>query len=297
MQDALTQRLRRAASDLPAPAKSAAQAALSALDPALIWRYRRGTGYTDPIPPIALRARVGSPGIAAFLRNGEVYGSVLPEALRSAGHSLEDFVSVLDFGVGCGRVLVPLWQRWGGEIVFHGCDIDEAAVAWLRAHYPALPVAVNQFRPPLPYAADSFDLLYSVSVFSHLDEQGQLDWLTEVRRVLRPGGVAMLTVHGESAFRRFASGEAVGAIRSAPSRLAAESLDERGFVYEEAEWSRWNALRFIGDGSGWGLAFHSDEYLRSRWGELFPSLEIIKGKAAQDIVLVRGDSKRRGPSD
>ena len=105
----------------------------------------------------------------------------------------------------------------------------------------------------------------------------------------------MLTVHGESAFRRFVSGESVGAIRSAPARLAAGSLAERGFVYEEAEWSRWNALRFIGDGRGWGLAFHSEDYLRTRWGELFRSLEIITGKAAQDIVLVTGEPGAAGP--
>ncbi len=108
--------------------------------------------------------------------------------------------------------------------------------------------------------------VYSVSVFTHLDERGQFDWLAEVRRVLRPGGVALLTVHGEAAFQRFVSGASVGAIRSAPDRLAAESLAERGFIYEAAEWSRWNALRFIGDGAGWGLAFHSEDYLRRPLG-------------------------------
>jgi len=288
MREQLVRRLRRTGSDLPAPAKSAAQAVLSAVDPLLVRRYRRATGRTDPIPPIALRARVGSPGIDAFLRNGEVYERLLPETLGSVGRSLVEFESVLDFGVGCGRVLVPLWRRWGGETSFHGCDIDEGAIAWLRTHYPALPVEVNGFHPPLPYAADSFDFLYSVSVFSHLDERGQDDWLAEVRRVLRPGGVALLTVHGEAAFQRFVTGESVGAIRSASDRLAAGSLAERGFVYEEAEWSRWNALRFIGDSGGWGLAFHSEEYLRRHWGGLFPSLQIVKGQAAQDIVLITG---------
>jgi SAM-dependent methyltransferase len=273
-------------SDLPGPAKSAAQAALSAVDPLLVRRYRRRTGHADPIPPVALRARVGSPGIEAFIRNGSVYEELLPETLRDAGHPLPGFKSVLDFGAGCGRVLVPLWRRFGAETAFHGCDIDAGAIAWLREHHPALPVEVNDFHPPLPYADDSFDLVYSVSVFSHLDEPGQFAWLAELGRVLRPGGLCLLTVHGESAYRRFASGEAVGAIRSAADRIGAESLAERGFVYEEAEWSRWNALRFIDDGGGWGLAFHSDEYLRRHWGERFPSLEIVRGRAAQDMVLL-----------
>ena len=193
---------------------------------------------------------------------------------------------MLDLGAGCGRVLLPLWRRWGSDTSFHGCDIDEAAIAWLRNHYPALPVETTRFHPPLPYATASFDFVYSVSVFTHLDEQGQFDWLAEVRRVLRPGGVALLTVHGESAFRRFVSGETVGAIHSAQERLGAESLTQRGFVYEEAEPSRWNALRFIDGDSGWGLAFHSDDYLRRRWGDRFPSLEIIRERASQDMVLL-----------
>lgn len=262
------------------------QAVLSAVDPLIVRRYRRRTGYSEPIPPVALRARVGSPGIDAFVRNGRVYEELLPETLREAGRPLSAFDCVLDLGAGCGRVLVPLWRRFGDGATFHGCDIDSGAIAWLRANHPGLAVEVNEFHPPLPYPERSFDLVYSISVFSHLDERAQFEWLDEVRRVLRPGGLALLTVHGEQAFRRFASGEAVGAIRSAAERIAAGSLDKRGFVYEEAEWSRWNALRFIDDGGGWGLAFHSEDYLRRHWGERFASLELVVGKAAQDMVLL-----------
>ena len=51
-------------------------------------------------------------------------------------------------------------------------------------------------RPPLPYEDDRFDLVYSVSIFTHLDEQLQRPWIEELTRVVRPGGLVLVTVTG-----------------------------------------------------------------------------------------------------
>lgn len=55
----------------------------------------------------------------------------------------------------------------------------------------------NQLAPPTPYVSGSFDLIYALSVFSHLDEPLQRDWLAEFRRLLRPGGLLVLSLLGE----------------------------------------------------------------------------------------------------
>src|SRR5947208_10388846 len=128
MNDWVLRRLSRAGSDLPPAAKRAAQWLLSVIDPVLVRRYRRKTGYRDPIPPIALRSRAGSPKITSFL-GGAAYQRRFEEALRPAGLSLRDFERVLDFGCGSGRVLVPLSRSSEAETAFHGCDIDEDAIA------------------------------------------------------------------------------------------------------------------------------------------------------------------------
>jgi SAM-dependent methyltransferase len=277
--------LKRIAARLPAPAKRAAQIALTAADPIAVRRYRRRNAVAEPIPPIELRARVGSPEISAYVASGDGYIRLMERMLREAERSMSDFEAVLDFGCGCGRVLVPLHGHWGSETAFHGCDIDEGAIAWLREHHPEIPVEVNKFRPPLPYAEGSFDLLYSISVFTHLDEDAQFDWLEEVRRVLRPGGIAMLTIHGERAFRDFTTGERVGAIGA--GRIGAHSLESERFFYEPAKPSQWNALRFMDESESWGLAFHSEDYVMERWGPVFDSVRIVRGDGAQDVVLVR----------
>jgi SAM-dependent methyltransferase len=284
----LVRQLKRAASNLPAPAKRAAQTAFTAVDPLLVRSYRRRHPITVPIPPVALRARVGAPEIAGYLAGADGCIATAEGVLGSTGSAMSDFGEVLDFGCGCGRILVPFWRRWGPEAAPHGCDIDEPAIAWLRRHYPDIRAEVNDFHPPPPYEDGRFGLLYSVSVFTHLDERGQQDWLGEVRRVLRPRGVALMTIHGDRAFRDFASGEAVGAIHRARDRIGSHSLEENGFVYEPAEPSGWNALRLIEDGDGWRLTFHSADYVRERWGKLLSQVEILPGKGRQDVVLVRG---------
>jgi SAM-dependent methyltransferase len=277
-------RLRDLAARLPAPAKSAVQAALGPADPLLVRRYRRRTGTADPIPPLALRARVGAPAVETFIRSARGINDLLERALEPVGRTPADFARVLDLGCGCGRSLVPLAQRWPGP-EYHGCDIDEPAVAWLRRHHPRLRVTVNAFDPPLPYAAGSFDLVYAISLFTHLDERAQDAWLAEVRRVLGPDGLGVLTIHGAQAFASFSSGAITGAIPA--ERIAAhEPFRPGSFVYEEVRATRWNAVRFIPGGKGWGLAFHGDEYVRERWGRVFDSVRVVPGGGLQDAVVV-----------
>jgi SAM-dependent methyltransferase len=245
-----------------------------------------------PVPPPELIHRVipGFPGDhgelaqRSFHEHAEIALRAVERALAGVGRSVGDFERLLDFGCGPGRLLRWL-ARHAGEVELHGTDIDADAIAWLQAHHPQIPTTVNKFRPPLPYPEGSFDLLYSISVITHLEEDAQLDWLAEVRRALAPGGIAFLTVHGERAYRDFTTGDRVGAIGA--GRISAHSLSDEGFFYEAAAPSRWNALQFMDDSESWGLAFHSPEYIHERWSPLFRSVEIVPGDGAQDVVLVQ----------
>jgi SAM-dependent methyltransferase len=274
-------RARRLAAGLPRPAKAAAQLVLTAIDPLARARYRRRTGTRDPIPPISLRARVGTPRIEPFMRATAEYAE---QAARAAGRDLESFGAILDFGCGSGRTLVPLARRLGPDADLHGCDIDAEAVGWLARHHPELKLQTTGSEPPLPYEPGSFDLVISVSVFTHLDEARQDAWLAELRRLIRGGGLGALTVHGERSYRAFARGDVAAPVRS--ERIAAHgSLQQEGFVFEPAEPSRWNALRSMEKPGGWGIAFHSADYVRERWGRFFSTVRVV-GSTGQDIVLV-----------
>ena len=102
---------------------------------------------------------------------------------------------MLDFGCGCGRV-TRYWGDFAGSV--SGSDVSAKAVDWCRTNLPFARFEVNRLAPPLAFADESFDLVYALSVFTHLTDELQLAWRDELRRVLRPGGRLLLTTHGES---------------------------------------------------------------------------------------------------
>ncbi len=78
-----------------------------------------------------------------------------------------------------------------------GCDINRLHVEWCNAHLPANCSAFqNHSVPSLPIEDNSLDAVTAYSVFTHI-EAIETAWLAEIRRVLKPGGIAWLTVHTE----------------------------------------------------------------------------------------------------
>ena len=44
-----------------------------------------------------------------------------------------------------------------------------------------------------------FDLLVRLSVFTHLNEPEQFEWLDELKRIASKGAVLLMTIHGDAA--------------------------------------------------------------------------------------------------
>jgi SAM-dependent methyltransferase len=150
-----------------------------------------------PDPGDSLIERVtGTTSRAFFYWSGRESALELARTLSIIGRGLDSFESILDFGCGCGRMLLWL-EDLGRTRALHGTDIDAEAVEWAREHIPFVTFAVNAADPPLPFDSAAFDLVVNHSVFTHIDAARQDAWLTELRRVIRPGGLAVLSVHGE----------------------------------------------------------------------------------------------------
>ncbi len=144
-----------------------------------------------PVPPASMMVRVAASADPAWFVEG---GRLAAESIRTVA-PVSDARALLDFGCGCGRV-VRQWRGLSGEI--HGCDLDPAAIAWCRANLDFARFEVTGAEPPLPFAAESFDLVYALSVFTHLPEEAQLRWMGELARVLGPGGRLVVSTHGTS---------------------------------------------------------------------------------------------------
>ncbi len=164
--------------------------------------------------------------------------------------------------------------------------MDREAISWAAGHYPDLTWVVSPFEPPLPFDDRGFDLVYSISVLSHLGAESQDRWLGEISRLLAPGGVALLSVHGPHAFEQFRTGQVTTAW-CRPGAFARGALEPSEFVFEPYARSLWNDRELPGVGSDYGLAFHGEQYVRrhfSRWLRL----EAVLPRAMtdwQDIVV------------
>lgn len=168
------------------------------------WLVRQADDGPDPwpdglpLPPARLRLLVdGRSGDGPrFLGVGRTMFDSITAAVAESGRDPASLGAVLDFGCGCGRVLRHWNQVEGPEL--HGSDYNPELVDWLREGLPFVHPNVNGLAPPTGYENDRFDLVYALSVFSHLDQQLQDAWIAEFRRILRPGGLLVVSVLGES---------------------------------------------------------------------------------------------------
>ena len=99
----------------------------------------------------------------------------------------------LDVGCGTGDFTAAL-SAAGADVI--GVDVAQAALARARARHPELDFRQVPFAGPLPFEVGAFDLVWASEVIEHVADTAR--WLSEVRRVLAPGGRLLVTTpsHG-----------------------------------------------------------------------------------------------------
>ncbi len=228
-----------------------------------------GTEHSHPLPPPELRFRVaGDPAAERFVRVGAETVNNLNTCLESVALSLESFETILDFGAGCGRTLIPLSRRLPNAEIY-AVDTDPDAIEWCQRNLPTVESRRNAAQPPLPFDDGCFDLIYAVSVFTHLGPAMEQPWLAELRRVLRPGGIALLTVYAAAAIESFS-----------PETM--REVAKHGIVFKESR-------KLEGFFPQWyQTCLRSEAYTRQVFSQFLPILGYIPGGMGDmDAVICR----------
>jgi SAM-dependent methyltransferase len=210
----------------------------------------------------------------------------LEEIGRELGRSLSPGQRFLDLGCASGRLLRHFAAMAPG-IDAVGVDLCRLYVAWAREHLHA-PVLQGTALPSLPFADGSVDAIFAGSVFTHINDFEEA-WLAELRRVVAPGGFAVLTIHSEDVW------EEMRADPANPIRLHSTKVRNRlepiGIdpVIDETFDQAMPAPRVAIEAVDWPdtNVFHSREWIRERWGRLWRVERILEqAHSYQDCVVL-----------
>jgi SAM-dependent methyltransferase len=232
-------------------------------------RSRFPDGLPAP-PPYLVFLVTSSFDLRGFFESGREGAAAIRETLMRNGYDMERFGDVLDFGCGAGRIL----RHWAGISGprFHASDYNPRLAGWCRENLAFADCHVNQLAPPLPFEASSMDCVYTISIFTHLMEPLQFAWLDELARVLRPGGLLYLTVHGPS--RRDSLGVEDGA-----------RFDRGEFVARRSRYEGENLCH----------VYHPEAYVRETMARGWEIVDYVVGgqrDAKQDVWLLRKPAGR-----
>src|SRR4051794_16457252 len=234
-----------------------------------------------PFPPVSLMHRVsGLNEQRAFAQHGCDFFAALTKA---SPKPLNQFTSLLDFGVGSGR-LARMFKGFRGAYV--GADIDHELLAWVSQGLPWVQTAATTPRKPLPFGDGQFDGVISISVFTHMNQADCLFYLRELHRVTRPGAYLFLTIHGSRALERAESEPSVFKMLQIPksSLSQARAALESGSVL----FVRQDTGHLTTETYDYGITFTAEGYIRAEWARLFSVKDVRKGAIHdfQDIVVL-----------
>jgi SAM-dependent methyltransferase len=245
-----------------------------------------GDELVPELPGEDLRWRVaGTKKADWFWKSGGMSIANISAMLSIIGKSFGDYPRALEFGCGCGRMLLHMKQI-AEKTELYGVDIDPAGIAWAQAHIPWVKCSVNNGLPPLDFPDGHFDLIFNQSVFTHLDETYQDAWLAELVRVTKPGGTLVLSVSGEHPFA-----DLVKAHRDAgadPGKLL-EKFRTKGIVFIEDD--GWVGGPFP---DFYHSTFHAPWYVFEHWSKFLDIKAFVTRGSLdfQDYLLLR---RREGP--
>ncbi len=183
--------------------------------------------------------------------------------------------SVFDFGGSTGRVFRNFYYQGGWDVWSN--DFKQSSVEWNLQNFPSkIKVFQGLYQPALPVDDKTFDLVIAMSVFTHIDET-ETNWLLELRRVLRPNGLALITIHNEATWNNMDE-----ALHKVLETYSPELARQREMP------SGKHVSNFRLDDPYRCNTFHSDDYIERQWGRYFEVVEILpRASDSQAIVVLR----------
>ena len=185
--------------------------------------------------------------------------------------------NILDWGCGPARIIRHFPETINNGCKFYGSDYNKITIEWCKKNIKNIAFNNNSLEASLPYDDGFFDVIYGLSVFTHLSEKLHYDWFLELYRVLNKNGILYLTTQGDNFKNKMTDEELIEYNKG--------NIIVRGNVLE---------------GHRTYSAFHPNEFMI----KLFNKVEIvehivtkpIEGWIPQDIWIVKKSNINKKPT-
>jgi len=248
-----------------------------------------------PVPlNSSMRKTTASGNIFTYYNSG--ISSYLPIATMAEKYGLdlrESNLNILDFGCGVGRLLLHFNRIYNSNNYF-ACDIDDTSISFVSKNYSNVECYTNDYFPPLKYNDAKFDMVYSLSIFSHINIDDQIEWLKELSRVTKSGGYLFLSIEGYQSIKHWLHLDLGLNKEDAFNKLEAD-----GYIF--APYQNWqetvqqgnnlrNASQLVGVKKPYGIMVMSKSFIQTHWNSHgLEVVDIIEGiiTTRQDLIVLR----------
>ncbi len=228
-----------------------------------------------PVPDDANLLRIGAQSIDHYRNVGfDKFIRLENALLKYSSKSFGDMRRVLDWGCGCGQVL-RYFEAYKNVDV-HGADIDTVNIQWCENNLSFAKFHHVPLNPPTQFADKDFDLIFGISVLTHLREADQNVWLSELSRITNNDGIVLLSVHGN------------GGVAFRNELFDFDKLLEwqvEGFIALGVD----PVIDSISDKEFYTTSFQTDWYINENWSKYFDVIAVMPSYIGhfQDLVVLR----------
>jgi hypothetical protein len=231
----------------------------------------------------------GGYGAAAMAEAGKFYtfvkANTYVDRAEAAGHRL------LDFGSGWGRIIRP-YMRDFEFANMHAFEPNLLFCALARTLNPYVTFLSGSFSPSGDLPSQFYHLVVGWSVFSHLSPASAVLWLTEMARIIVPGGQCVFTTWGDRFLKRLQQEESERAAGKEIHWYSSVCLAAAGEINQRlTEYERGQFVWFTGGKSTlYGEAFISEAALKTLLAQYqlpFSVSVFDRESLGQDVFVLR----------
>jgi ubiquinone/menaquinone biosynthesis C-methylase UbiE len=157
-------------------------------------RFMQENHNFSPPPLRWLYDSTGSTDYRGWIKHGAEHARYIYEIIKK--YRTKSCLHICDWGCGPGRVIRHLPHFFADKkVLLTGIDYNRTAIEYCKRSIPEVNFLISGLLPPLAVVDASFDIVYAISVFTHLSEKSHYLWTDEIHRILKPGGVLIATFH------------------------------------------------------------------------------------------------------